>query len=128
MREITLYPGESITLADGTRVVAIDMRSADDAGADSAVPSPIPTRTPIEKLSAWYKADRGRAERLAAVIGVSASYLSQMASGYRPISTERCVLIEAETRKQVTRQDMRPHDFWKHWPDLAAPVKDQTDA
>lgn len=35
MREITLYPGESITLADGTRVVAVHARDSGDVHAEA---------------------------------------------------------------------------------------------
>lgn len=37
MREITLFPGESITLADGTRVVAVHTRNSGDLGV-AAIP------------------------------------------------------------------------------------------
>lgn len=65
---------------------------------------------------------RGRATKLAAVLGVSTSYLSQMASGKSPISAKRCVLIEVETLV-VTRKDLRPDDWAETWPELAKPSK-----
>jgi DNA-binding transcriptional regulator YdaS (Cro superfamily) len=37
----------------------------------------------------------------------------------KPFPTEHCVTLEQHFNREVLRQDMRPHDFWKHWPDLA---------
>lgn len=64
-------------------------------------------------------AKRGTATRLAASIGVSISYLSQMASGAAPISAERCVVIERATNGAVSRRDLRPDDWQDIWPELA---------
>lgn len=33
-----------------------------------------------------------------------------------------CAAIERATRGQVTRQDLRPADFWRIWPDLTEPA------
>lgn len=62
--------------------------------------------------------DRGRASELASRLNVSRSYLSQMASGLAPISPERCVAIWQETNGMVTRQELRPSDWHKIWPEL----------
>lgn len=35
------------------------------------------------------------------------------------IPTDACVAIEALTG--VKRQDLRPLDYWRHWPDLPTP-------
>jgi DNA-binding transcriptional regulator YdaS (Cro superfamily) len=37
-----------------------------------------------------------------------------------PISPERCVDIERETDREVTRQDLRPDDWARIWPELHA--------
>lgn len=62
---------------------------------------------------------RGTAASLAKAIGVSPSYLSQMASGQSPISPERCVAIERWTEGVVSRRDLRPDDWARIWPELA---------
>ncbi len=67
---------------------------------------------------------RGCATKLASALGVSLSYLSQMASGSAPISAERCVAIEQATEGQVTRKDLRPKDWEKIWPELAEQAAD----
>jgi DNA-binding transcriptional regulator YdaS (Cro superfamily) len=72
-------------------------------------------------LKTFIQADRGRASRLAEQLGISRSYLSQMASGSAPISPERCVDIERETNREVTRQDLRPDDWRRIWPELPEP-------
>ncbi|WP_186072102.1 transcriptional regulator [Burkholderia gladioli] len=63
--------------------------------------------------------ERGTATKLAAHLRVSASYLSQMASGACPISEKRCVQIEQLTRGLVTRRELRPDDWRDIWPELA---------
>lgn len=62
--------------------------------------------------------ERGGVVRLAKEIGVSKSYLSQMASGAAPISPARAVAIERATNGMVTRRDLRPHDWASIWPEL----------
>lgn len=62
--------------------------------------------------------ERGGAARLAERLGISSSYLSQLAHGLSPISPARCVEIENATEKNVTRKDLR--DDWQAiWPELA---------
>lgn len=72
-------------------------------------------------LKTYISAERGRAVALAARIGVSPSYLSQMANGQSPISPERCVDIWRETGGVVTRQHLRPDDWQRIWPELTQP-------
>ncbi|ADG20367.1 hypothetical protein BC1002_6526 [Paraburkholderia atlantica] len=62
--------------------------------------------------------ERGTAKKLASSIGVSQSFLSQMASGLSPISQERCFLIEQATAGAVARWDLKPHNWHKLWPEL----------
>ena len=71
--------------------------------------------------------ERGTAAKLAAHLGVSASYFSQMASGLCPISEKRCVLIEQFTSGIVARRDLRPVDWHLIWPELAD-LSGRTDA
>jgi DNA-binding transcriptional regulator YdaS (Cro superfamily) len=63
--------------------------------------------------------ERGGATRFAESLGVSISYLSQMAAGSAPISPARCVEIERATDGAVTRKDLRPDDWESIWPELA---------
>jgi len=63
-------------------------------------------------------APRGTASKLAAALGISPSYLSQLSSGVSPISAERCVAIERHTGRAVTRKDLRPSDWHLIWPEL----------
>ena len=62
------------------------------------------------------------ATQLAALIGIkSVDQVRQWQHGYggRYPSPEYCLSIERATGGYVTRQDLRPHDFWKIWPDLS---------
>jgi DNA-binding transcriptional regulator YdaS (Cro superfamily) len=70
-------------------------------------------------LKTYLSAERGRATWLATqLVGVSTSYLSQMASGKAPISPERCVQIEQATGGEVTRQELCPENWQAIWPEL----------
>jgi DNA-binding transcriptional regulator YdaS (Cro superfamily) len=62
--------------------------------------------------------ERGTAAVLAQQLGISPSYLSQLASGLAPISPERAVDIERATKGAVTRKDLRPEDWQFIWPEL----------
>ena len=64
--------------------------------------------------------ERGGASRLADALGVSISFLSQMASGSAAISPARCVAIEQATIGSVSRKDLRPDDWHLIWPELLA--------
>lgn len=39
--------------------------------------------------------------------------------GLRAFPVEHCAVIERVTSGRITRQELRPHDFWRIWPDLA---------
>lgn len=70
-------------------------------------------------LKTYISSERGRAAALAADLGVSPSYLSQMATGKAPISAERCVEIEQKTQGMVPRQHLKPEDWPRTWPELS---------
>jgi hypothetical protein len=59
--------------------------------------------------------------QIAKSIGTSPSYLSQMVHGRKPWAPQYCAAIERLTAGAVTRQALRPHDYWRIWPDLPAP-------
>lgn len=69
-------------------------------------------------LLTYINSRRGNAKALAERLGVSLSYLSQMASKKVPISPARCVEIEQITESAVTRRELRPVDWWLNWPEL----------
>lgn len=69
-------------------------------------------------LKTYISLERGRAAALAGRLGVSPSYVSQMANGQAPISPERCVDIWRETGGMVTREHLRPDDWQRIWPEL----------
>lgn len=73
---------------------------------------------------------KGGRAALAAKLGLSAVYLSQLAARQdgRTPSPELCVLIERETDGRVSRRDLRPDDWDRIWPELIGtpPAADQT--
>lgn len=64
--------------------------------------------------------ERGGASRIAELLGISISYLSQLSTGAAAISPARCVAIEFATGGEVTRKDLRPDDWQSIWPELAS--------
>lgn len=62
---------------------------------------------------------KGGKSQLAKALGVSPSYLSRMLAGLRPITPSRALDIEKATAGAVTRRDLRPNDWFHHWPELA---------
>lgn len=78
-------------------------------------------RQKLEHFANYIRAERGRHTTLAKFLGVSDSYLSQMVSGLRPIRPAFCVLIVQFCGGTVSRQQLRPNDYWLIWPDLPTP-------
>jgi DNA-binding transcriptional regulator YdaS (Cro superfamily) len=69
--------------------------------------------------------ERGEFSKFAADLGVSSSYLSQMAAGKAAISPKRCVQIEKLSSRAVTRKhDLHPLDWMELWPELADEADD----
>lgn len=53
----------------------------------------------------------------------SVGHLQNVAYGFRPASAELAVLIERNSKKQVTRIDLFPERFQRIWPELAKPAR-----
>lgn len=53
------------------------------------------------------------------LLGVSKQIVTNWKSRGTPI--EHCMAIERATNGAVTRQELRPDDYWLIWPDLTAP-------
>lgn len=58
---------------------------------------------------------RGDVTKFAKKIGVSVSFLSQMASGYTKIPAHRALAIEVETHGSVSRKELLPDDWQRYW-------------
>ena len=70
-------------------------------------------------LSDYLKnAPRGSLLALARRIGAHPPDVSNWASGGRPVPVHHCAAIEQATNGKVTRQDLRPDDWQKIWPEL----------
>ncbi len=57
---------------------------------------------------------RGGISKLASSLGISSSYLSQLASGAAPISIERSIEIEKATLGAVRCEELRPDIDWAY--------------
>lgn len=70
------------------------------------------------ELSEALDSRRGRTAEVARTLGVAAAYLSQMASGKRPVPAELVPALEKELGFEVRRWNLRPLDWHRIWPDL----------
>jgi DNA-binding transcriptional regulator YdaS (Cro superfamily) len=68
-----------------------------------------------------YVKGRGSQRSLAQKLSITPVLISQWANELRPVPPERCVEIEVATKGEVSRKDLRPNDWQKIWPELAAP-------
>ncbi len=64
----------------------------------------------------------GRQTDIASQIGVYPQMIWLWANNRRPVPIAHCLAIEKATNGEVTRQDLRPLDYWTIWPDLPAPA------
>lgn len=51
-------------------------------------------------------------------VGSSVGHLRNVGYGFRPCDPAVAVAIERESRKRVTRQELRPDDWEAIWPEL----------
>lgn len=73
------------------------------------------------ELKTYLSQERGRLSALAREIGAHVPDLSRWADGSRPVPIVYAPSIEAATGGLVTRKDLRPDDWQRIWPELAAP-------
>ena len=67
----------------------------------------------------------GGASALSRRLAVTPTTVSEWRSGKRTVPIERCVEIERATEGAVTRMDLRPDDWHRIWPELAAAHPDR---
>lgn len=72
-------------------------------------------------LSHYTATERGRIAQLAQDLGVSAAFISQMASGARVVPLTRCPAIERATVGAVPCEALRPDVRWVRLADAAWP-------
>lgn len=59
-------------------------------------------------LKDYFSEQKGNAKSLAGWVGISPSFLSQVASGERPANLDLCVAIEKATNGKVTCEEIMP--------------------
>ncbi|WP_241064005.1 helix-turn-helix domain-containing protein, partial [Achromobacter xylosoxidans] len=78
------------------------------------------TRVPVEPLLQWLrKTPKQEAQARCRERGTSVGYLRQVAYGYK-LAGLIAADIELITNGECRRQDLRPNDFGRLWPELAA--------
>ena len=70
------------------------------------------------KLNDYLSRKRGRAAALARVLQVRSVMISQWRHNVKPVPVVRCTPIEQATGGNVTRKELRPDDWFVHWPEL----------
>jgi DNA-binding transcriptional regulator YdaS (Cro superfamily) len=70
-------------------------------------------------LQTYLSERRGRQAALATAIGAYAPDVSRWANGSRAIPFHYGAPIEVATDGQVTRKDLFPDSWRRHWPELA---------
>lgn len=70
------------------------------------------------QLKDYLSQQRGNAKWLSNKMGISMSYLSQMAVSTSAISPERAIEIERYTNGMVTRADCIPDKWMRIWPEF----------
>ena len=63
----------------------------------------------------------GSQAALAGLLGVTKAAVNQWKTEGRRVPFEHCASIELKTAGKVTRRDLRPNDWWLHWPELITP-------
>lgn len=66
----------------------------------------------------------GSQAALARQLGVTPAAVSQWLKGSRPVPPRQCTAIERATAGQVTRRDLRPHDWHLIWPELVSDMQE----
>lgn len=67
----------------------------------------------------FFSLPQDKREKLAGQCDVSVGHLQNVAYGLRKASPEICVVVERQSKRAVTREEMRPSDFLRIWPELA---------
>lgn len=70
-------------------------------------------------LSTYLSEQRGRQAALAKAIGVYPPDICRWINGRRPIPFKYGAPIEHATGGLVTRKELFPNDWQRHWPELA---------
>lgn len=80
------------------------------------------TTTPsVEEVAARVVAHFGTQTAVARALGYDdLRNVTPWTTGKRWFPPKQCVQLERESGGALRRQDLRPHDFADHWPDLAA--------
>lgn len=75
------------------------------------------------ELKAYLKSlpDEESREAFALRCETTLGHMRNVSYGSKSCGTDLAVLIWRESGGLVTREELRPDDYWRHWPDLPAP-------
>ena len=76
----------------------------------------------------YFGLDKPERANFARAVESTEGHLNNVAYGYRLPATDLAVSIERESIGQVRREEMRPGDYWRHWPELAPALTPQAQA
>ncbi|MDR2219752.1 MAG: helix-turn-helix domain-containing protein [Methylobacillus sp.] len=79
----------------------------------------------MEKLRLYLNSlSRQEQEYFAFRCGTTLGYLRKSLSTKPLFDALLCLSVERASNGEVTRQDLRPNDYWRIWPDLPEPKKE----
>lgn len=79
----------------------------------------------IDHLKSMSRRERAEfADRCRTTLG----HINNVAYGYKPCSPELAVSVEQESGGSVTRQELRPTDWRRIWPELIGPAPSTEEA
>lgn len=84
-----------------------------------AIHNPMANNSRTMTLTEWTAAQRGRSLQLARALGVTPPVVSDWCTGKKRVPFEQCMPIEVATSGEVTRRDLKPDEYLRHWPELA---------
>ena len=81
---------------------------------------PVGNMSCMDKLLAYInKSSLDERARFCSEVGTTEGYLRKACSTGQKLGPALCVSIERATNGAVTRRDLRPHDWYSIWPELA---------
>ena len=73
----------------------------------------------MELKAFFLKLSADEREAFAVKVASSVGHIQNVMYGFRPCAPDLAVRIELKSKREVTRQELRPNDWADFWPELA---------
>ena len=67
----------------------------------------------------FFRLSKQERKEFAEKVGTSVGHLTNFCYGYTSLAAKACVLIERESKGEVSRRNLMPNDWHEIWPELA---------